>query len=212
MATEEKKARVVVKSGKNFKIYSDGTILVSDVRASYPHLDKKWCKNPAKDTPAYSLTGIMPNDTHAEAREAIMEFCADLLKERNKGGKIKADAYFVRDGDLSGKTEYEDAWIVVGRETDNRPVVLNPDKSEMDVEDIKPTIKAGYRVDMLVEPWWQDNEHGKRINASLRAVRFRREDELISEGGISKDEAISSFDDDEDGGFGGDADDENGGL
>jgi hypothetical protein len=81
----------------------------------------------------------------------------------------------------------------------------------MDQEDIKPTIKAGYRVDMLIEPWAQDNEHGKRINASLRAVRFRREDTPISEGGISKDEAISSFDDDEDGGFGGD-DDDNGGL
>jgi hypothetical protein len=95
------------------------------------------------------------------------------------------------------------AWIVAARETDNRPIVLNPDRSEMDQEDIKPTIKAGYRIDMLVEPWPQDNEHGKRINASLRAVRFRREDTPISEGGISKDEAISSFDDDEDGGFGG---------
>jgi hypothetical protein len=202
--------RKIVKSGPNYKIYSDGTILVSDVRASYPHLDKKWCKNPQKDTPAYSLTGILPNDTHKEAREAILAFCQDMLNERNKGGKIKADAYFVRDGDLSGKDEYEDAWIVAARESDNRPVVLNPDRSEMDVEDIKGTIKAGYRVDMLVEPWWQDNEHGKRINSSLRAVRFRREDTPIAEGGISKDEAISSFDDDEDGGFGGD--DENGGL
>lgn len=204
--------RRVVKSGKNIKIYSDGTILFADVRASYPHLDKKWCKNPAKDTPAYSLTGILPNDTHEEAREIAMEFCQDMLKEHNKGGKIKADAYFLRDGDLSGKTEYEDTWIVASRESDNRPIVLHPDKSEMDVEDIKGTIKAGYRVDMLVEPWWQDNEHGKRINASIRAVRFRREDTPISEGGISKDDAISSFDDDEDGGFGGDSDDENGGL
>lgn len=204
--------RKVVKSGKNYKIYSDGTILIADGRMSYPHLDKKWCKNPAKDTPAYSGTIIMPNDTHAEAREAIMEFCADILKERNKGGKIKADAYFIRDGDLSGKDEYADAWIVAARETDNRPVVLHPDKSEIDIEDIKGTIKAGYRIDMLIEPWWQDNEHGKRINASLRAVRFRREDTPISEGGVSKDDAISSFDDDEDGGFGGGDDDENGGL
>lgn len=205
--------RKVVKSGENFKIYSDGTILVADVRASYPHLDRKWAKNPQKDTAAYSLTGIMPNSTHAAARKAILDFCQEMLNDRNKGAKIKADAYFCRDGDQTGKTEYEDAWIVVGRETDNRPVVLNPDKSEMDVEDIKGTIKAGYRVDMLVEPWWQDNEHGKRINSSLRAVRFRREDTPISEGGISKDEAISSFDDDDDGGFGGETvDDDFGGL
>jgi hypothetical protein len=210
MAEQEKAPRTIVSQGKNYKIYSDGTILIADVRASYPHLDKKWCKNPAKDTPAYSLTGILPNDTHEEARKAVKQFADDMLAER-KMGKIKADAYFVRDGDLAGKTEYEESWIVAARETDNRPVVLNPDRSEMDQEDIKPTIKAGYRVDMLIEPWAQDNEHGKRINASLRAVRFRREDTPISEGGISKDEAISSFDDDEDGGFGGD-DDDNGGL
>src|SRR3546814_1036870 len=75
-------------------------------------------------------------------------------------------------------------------------------------------IKAGYFIDMLVQPWWQDNEHGKRINASLRAVRLRREGPLIAEGGISKDAAISSFDDDDEGGFGGDtgSDDDMGGL
>ena len=90
--------------------------------------------------------------------------------------------------------------------------MLHPDKSEMESpEEIKSTIKAGYYIDLLIQPWWQDNEHGKRVNASLRAVRFRREGPLISEGGISKDDAISSFDDDDEGGFGED-DDENGGL
>jgi hypothetical protein len=201
--------RKIVKQGPNFKIYSDGTILIADVRASYPHLDKKWAKK-ATDTPAWSLVGILPNETHSEARDAILGFCTELLKERNKGAKIKADLMFIRDGDLAAKPEYEDAWIVASRESDNRPIVLNPDRSEMDQEDIKGTIKAGYRVDMLVEPWWQDNEHGKRINSSLRAVRFRREDTPISESGIDKDAAISSFDSDDDGGFG--DGDENGGL
>lgn len=203
--------RKVVKSGKNFKVYSDGTILVSDIRISYPHLDKKWAKKPT-DTPAYSAVGILPNDTHEEAREALLEVCTDILKANNKGAKIKADLMFVRDGDLAAKPEYESAWTINARETDNRPVILNPDKSEMAQEDIKPTIKAGHYTDMLIEPWWMDNEHGKRINASLRAVRYRREGPALSEGGISKDEAISSFDDDEDGGFGGQPDDDMGGL
>lgn len=205
--------RTIVSQGRNFKIYSDGTILVADVRASYPHVDKMWCKNPQKDTPAYSITGILPNESHEEARKAIKSFADDMLAER-KMGKIKVDAYFIRDGDLSGKDEYEESWIIAARESDQRPVVLNPDRTEMEQHDIKPTIKAGCRIDMLIEPWAQDNEHGKRINASLRAVRFRREigpdEKPISEGGISKDDAINSFDDDTDGGFGGD--DDNGGL
>lgn len=208
--------RTVVKVAKNSKgqtiakLFSDGTINVMDVRASYPHIDKMWRKN-EKDTLAYSITGILPVATHQPAIDLLNEVAMDILKDRNKGADIKDDAKFIRDGKPTKKPEYADAWIVASRETE-KPTVLHPDKSEMESpEEIKSTIKAGYFIDLLIQPWWQDNEHGKRVNASLRAVRFRREGPLISEGGISKDDAISSFDDDDEGGFGGD-DDENGGL
>lgn len=208
--------RTVVKVAKNAKgqtiakLFSDGTINVMDVRASYPHIDKMWRKND-KDTLAYSITGILPVATHQPAIDLLLEVAMDILKDRNKGQDIKDDAKFIRDGKPTKKPEYDGAWIVASRETE-KPTVLHPDKSEMESpEEIKSTIKAGYFIDMLIQPWWQDNEHGKRVNASLRAVRFRREGPLISEGGISKDDAISSFDDDDEGGFGGD-DDENGGL
>lgn len=213
----ETKARTVVKTAKNSKgqviakLFSDGTINIMDVRASYPHIDKMWRKN-EKDTLAYSITGILPVATHQPAIDLLNEVCEEILKDRNKGKDIKDDAKFVRDGKPTKKPEYKDSWIVASRETE-KPTILHPDKSEMESpEEIKSTIKAGFFIDMLIQPWWQDNEHGQRINASLRAVRFRREGPLISEGGISKDDAISSFDDDDEGGFGGDEDDENGGL
>jgi len=210
--------RTVVKTAKNkagqviAKLYSDGTILISDVRISYPHIDRPWRKN-EKDTLAYSATGILPVATHQPAIDLLNEVVMDLLKERNKGKDIKDDAKFIRDGKPTKKPEYEGAWIVAARETE-KPTVLHPDKSEMETpEEIKREIKAGYFTDMLVQPWWQDNEHGQRVNASLRAVRLRREGPLIAESGISKDDAISSFDDDDEGGFGSsDSDDENGGL
>lgn len=197
--------RKLVKQVKNAKLYSDGTLLIADVRISHPHIDKKWCKNPAKETPKYSGVFILPNDTHKEARELCLEVVQDLLKEHNKGVGIKADAKFIRDGDASAKPEYADAWTVNSSE-ENRPTVLNPDKSEMQQEDIKPTIIAGHFTDVLVQPWYQDNEHGKRVNAGLRAVRYRREGPTLSQGGISKEDAINSFDDDDDGGFGDDDD------
>lgn len=208
--------RTVVKTAKNSKgqviakLYSDGTIMISDVRASYPHIDKMWRKN-EKDTPAYSITGILPVKTHQPAIDLLNEVVMDIIKDRNKGKDIKDDAKFIRDGKPTKKAEYADAWIVASRETE-KPTVLHPDKSEMESpEEIKSEIKAGYYIDMLVQPWWQDNEHGQRVNASLRAVRLRREGPLIAEGGISKDDAISSFEDDDEGGFGGD-DDDMGGL
>lgn len=217
MTTETKAPRTLVKSAKNdkgqtiAKLYSDGTILISDVRISYPHLDAPWRKND-KDTLAYSATGILPVATHQPAIDLLNEVTMDLLGERNKGKDIKDDAKFIRDGKPTKKPEYVGAWIVASRETE-KPTVLHPDKSEMESPaEIKSAIKAGFYTDLLVQPWWQDNEHGQRVNASLRAVRLRREGPLISEGGISKDDAISSFDDDDEGGFGSDDDDGNGGL
>ena len=203
--------RKIVKSGKNIKIYSDGTIMISNCRISYPHIDKKWAKNPSKDTPAYSAVGILATDTHQEAIDMCLEHCQEILEENNKGRAIPDNMLFIRDGGPTKKPEYAGAWTVNAREPDNRPVVLHPDKSEMEIEDIKPTVKPGHYIDLLIDPWWQDNEHGKRVNASLRAVRYRREGEEIGEGGLDKDEAIASFDDDDEGGFG-DDDDENGGL
>lgn len=209
--------RSVVKVAKNkkgqviAKRYSDGTVLIQDIRASYPHIDQPWRKN-STDTLAYSLTGILPVATHQPAIDLLLEMASEIIAERNKGQDIKDDLYFIRDGKPTKKPEYADAWIVASRETE-KPTVLHPDKSEMESPaEIKATIKAGYYVDMLVQPWWQDNDHGKRINASLRAVRFRREGPLIAEGGISKDDAISSFDDDDEGGFGDSSDDDMGGL
>lgn len=222
MATEQKTPRTVVKTAKNkagqviAKLYSDGTLLIADVRISYPHLDKPWAKNPGKDTEAYSAVGILPTATHQPAIDLALEVCKDMLAEHNKGKDIKDDAYFIRDGKPTKKPEYAGAWTINARETE-KPTVLHPDKSEMESPaEIKSEIKAGYYTDMLIDPWWQDNEHGQRLNASLRAVRLRREGPVIAEGGISKDEAISSFDDDDEGGFGGgsgaDDDDGNGGL
>jgi hypothetical protein len=207
MAEQEKAPRTIVSQGKNYKIYSDGTILIADVRASYPHLDKKWAKNPAKETPKYSVVGILPNSTHAAAIQLLRDHADGLIKAHPKITKIKADAYFVRDGDQSAKDEYADAWTINASET-NRPAVLNTDKSAMDIDEIADIIKPGARIDMLIEPWMQDNEHGQRCNASLRGVRYLRmiEGEEIGEGGLSDDEVMSSFDDDDDGGFGDDAD------
>lgn len=193
--TETRNPRTVIKSAKNAagqticKVYSDGTVLVADVRISYPHIDRMWRKN-EKDTPAFSATAILPLKTHQPAIDLLNEVCMEIIEDRNKGRDIKDDAKFVRDGKPTKKPEYADAWIVASRETE-KPTVLHPDKSEMESpEEIKKEIKAGYYVDMLIQPWWQDNEHGQRVNASLRAVRLRREGPLIAEGGISKDDAI----------------------
>lgn len=214
MAKEERIARTKVKVVKNAILWSDGTITISNVRASYPHVDKKWAKK-ATDTPAYSITGILPNATHKEARELCLEVAEQVRKDGKLKPNLKDDLYFIRNGDDEKKPEYANAWIIAARET-QRPAVLNTDKTAMEPAEIEETIKPGGRIDLLVQPWAQDNEHGQRLNASLRGVRWLRmiDGEEIGEGGLDSDEVASSFgdDDDDNGGFTGDDDDENGGL
>ena len=55
------------------------------------------------------------------------------------------------------------------------------------------------------------------LSTKILMASFKINDEATqlwvpAEGGISKDDAISSFDDDDEGGFGGDSDDDMGGL
>jgi hypothetical protein len=205
--------RKIVKQVENAKLYSDGTISISNCRASYPHVDKKWAKNPGKDTPRYSITGILSMDTHAEAIALCREVAEQVRKEGKLKPNLKDELYFIRDGAAEKKPEYEGAWIVASGET-QRPAVLRRDKTRFDSpEEIADTILPGCRIDLLIEPWAQDNEHGQRVNASLRGVRYLRmvEGEEIGEGGIDEETVASSFDDDGDGGFG-DDDGDMGGL
>ncbi len=88
-----------------------------------------------------------------------------------------------------------------------RPLILDRDKTQLTEEDGKPY--SGCYVDALVEIWAQDNRWGKRINAALKAVRFREDGDAFGDGGskASSDdfddladtgEAESASEDDED--------------
>lgn len=204
--------RTVISTGKNIKFFSDGTFTVSNVRASYPHVDKKWAKK-ATDTPAYSITAILSNETHAEAIKMLRDHAEQVRKEGKLAANLKDSLYCIRDGDVEKKPEYANSWILALRET-QRPAVLQRDKTKFDdPEEIAETILPGCRIDVMGEMWAQDNEHGQRVNGSLRGVRYLRmvDGEEIGEGGLDEETVASSFDDD-DGDFDGDGDDENGGL
>ncbi len=102
--------RKVIKQVKNAKLFSDGTIAISDIRYSHPHLHEKWAKPGSTDIPAYSMVAILPTATHQEAIDLCLERAKQLIDENNKGVDIKDDAYFVRDGKPTKKPEYAGAW------------------------------------------------------------------------------------------------------
>src|SRR5574341_4705 len=64
-----------------------------------------------------------------------------------------------------------------------RPLILDANKQPLAAADGKPY--SGCYVNAFVEIWAQDNQHGKRINASLLGVQFVRDGERLAGGSVA---------------------------
>src|SRR5690606_29106560 len=156
----------------------DGTILIKDVRLSYPHLFEPWSGEEGRPK-KFSGSFIMYNKTHAAEIKALKEHVVKLSMEAFKA-KVPLSNYFIRNGDDKQKEEYEDSWYVSASAGANRPpTVLNKDRSA--IRSDNGVIYAGCYVDVLIRPWVQNNMHGKKINANLLAVQFRRDGEAFAD-------------------------------
>lgn len=71
-----------------------------------------------------------------------------------------------------------------------RPLVVDVNKAPLTAEDGKPY--AGCYVNASIELWTQDNNYGKRVNATLRGVQFYKDGESFAGGGVASDD---DFDD-----------------
>jgi hypothetical protein len=206
-------AREIQKRGKNFRRYTDGTILIENVQCSYPHLFHP--KAGDKGDLSYSMTSMLPKSTHKEAASAVKELMMEIENGDPKiKGKIASDKRFLKDGDKSGNETYKNCWIVTAREK-KRPSVRDRDKTPMSKDDADK-IEGGVFVNVLIRPWGQNNDYGKRINANLIAVQLVKDTGVrFGEGRISEDEideTFDSYDDDDDNGGFEDDDDDMGGL
>jgi hypothetical protein len=190
--------RTVVNRVDNAVEYSDGTILIKDVRASYPHvLVAKKGKDPktgAPTDPKFSITALLPKKTHMAAKNLIKGRIDAILKE-HKVEALPAERYFLRNGNLAGKPDYMNHFTVsAGEREDRPPSVRDKNKVKLTRADAAKVF-GGCWVNVLIRPWWQANAFGKRVNAGLVAVQFVRADDAFGEGRISEDEIDETFED-----------------
>lgn len=202
MPTTEPKT--VVKQVDMATLYSDGTILVKEVRASYPHCFQPY-KGENSETGKYGIVGLMPKrGAYLPAKDLIRDRINEIIRE-NKLKDLPANAKFLRDGNLTAKEEYEGMFTINASETrrpvlrsnrrdpkTNKPAILKPGEDE-------DKIYPGCWVNILIRPWWQNNKWGKKVNAGLVAVQFVRDDEAFGQGRISEDEVDEVFDEFADG-------------
>lgn len=232
-AAVKERRKVVRKVPGVCVLFSDGTIRLINVRASYPHVIKaqKNEDDDGKETYSFAIMALMDKTTHEEAKKmcvsVINKMQAEVPKAKNgKPFKYAAAKKFIKNGDaldddgerLLGP-ECEGMWVVSAREQ-NRPLMRGPNKDPETgkAERLTPAeaqqrgyFYGGCYVDVIIRPWAQDNKFGRRANAGLTAVQFRKHGEPFGQGRISEDDIDDSFDaDDDDGddGFGKDDDDD----
>lgn len=190
--------REIVTKVTNAILYSDGTIRIDNVRASYPHLDKPFAKadkDGKMPEPKFSIVGMLDKTTHVAAKDLLVKVIDDIQKKNDQ--KVAKKNWFIQNGDEGDKAEYEGYWTVSSREA-RRPSVRHRSGEVMSEQEARDIIYAGCRVNILIRPWFQDNDFGKRVNAGLVAVQFARDDEQIGEGRIDDEGVFDSLDDDDD--------------
>lgn len=196
-----------------------GEVILKNVRLSFADLFKPG--KPQKNDDGTMSPGkfkanfLMPKgDDDTKANMAKCKKAADQVKAEKWGKKIpklKPEKVFLRDGDLEDWDGYEGAYYISANNP-NQPVLVDRKKDgagkwiELTVENGGPRLLySGCWVNAIIRIWAQDNEHGKRVNASLESVQFLRHDEAFSAGKpVDPNEKFDDVDEDDADELGGD--------
>ena len=185
-----------------YTLYDDGSILIRDVRGSYVHAtlyrgkaDPKTGKMP---DPKYGIVGLLDKVKH-ERTKKLLDREMGKVRDAANLGDLPAANYGVRDGDQAGKAEYKGQWTLNASERENRPPALRGingeriDRDHMGEVKISNMFMSGYHYDMLVKPWAQKNDYGRKVNFNVLALKLNRKDDTFGEGGISDDDVDDVF-------------------
>ncbi len=176
-------------------------VILRNVRISYPHL---WVAKSAKgsEKAKFSASFLFPKNDPAAMKqvEAVKKLIEDILKEENEGKPIKAGNLCLKDGDIEKPDDegYVGAWFI-SSSSDRAPDVRDRVKDAkgswvvLGVKD-KDRIPGGFFVNAVVRLWWQDNDYGKRVNASLEVVQYNREGERFGAEPTNADDVFGDAD------------------
>ena len=167
---------------------------LNNVRLAFPVLFEAKTVN-GEGKPAFSASFLIaPADPQVKALNAAIDQVANdkwgakaaaILKQMRATDKVA-----LHDGDLKSNYDGFPGNLYVSARSSTRPLVINNDKSPLTEQDGKPY--AGCYVNASIELWAQDNNYGKRVNASLRGVQFLRDGDAFAGGGAASED---EFDD-----------------
>lgn len=175
-------------------------LAIANVRCSWPTLFKPKAMEEGQE-PKFSMVSILDKKAHAADIKKLQAAMKQVAEEKWGKGKVPSSVKFcLRDG--SEKADVDGygpdvMFFSAGASQDKRPSVVDKDNAPLDGSNGKPY--AGCYVDVSFRLWAQDNKYGKRVNAQLRAVRFRADGKAFGEAPVdaAKDFADLPAPDDE---------------
>ena len=169
-------------------------IQIKNVRLAFPALFEAKKVN-GEGEPAFSASLLLAPDhpAVAELRNAMEQIGKE--KWAAKWPTVKKelegkDRTALHDGDMKAAYSGFEGNLYVSARNKTRPLVIDRDRSPLSQEDGKPY--AGCFVNASIELWAQDNNYGKRINATLRGVQFLKDGEAFAGGTPAE---VDEFDD-----------------
>jgi hypothetical protein len=168
-------------------------LILSNVRLSFP--DIFTAKSVNDGDPRFSANFLLHKERDAKLIANIQSAINGLIKSELKGAKLPADKVCLRDGDDKDYEGYE-GHMFLSAANKKRPQAVDRDNTPLAEADDRPV--AGDYVDGVVRLWAQDNKFGKRINASLEVVRFRKEGERFGAPKVDVNEVLPDLAEDDD--------------
>lgn len=148
-------------------------IVLKNVRLSFPQIWTPKSFAPGQD-PRFNANFLIDKETQADQIAKLKDAVNALAAEKWKGKKPGGLKLCLGDGEEKDYDGYENA-VYVSASTKVRPVIVDQKKNPLAEEDGKPY--AGCYVNVALSLWCQDNQWGKRVNATLDAIQFVKDGE-----------------------------------
>lgn len=171
-------------------------LTLKSVRLAFPALFEAKTVNGEGD-PAFSAAFIIAAN-HPQLNE-IRQAMETMGKEKwgAKWPQVKKeieakDRTALHDGDTKADYEGYAGNCFISARNKTRITVVDRDRTPLVQADGRPY--AGCYVNASIELWCQDNNYGKRINASLRGVQFVKDGEPFAGGGVATEDEFDDLD------------------
>lgn len=184
-------------------------ILLRGVRASFLTLgEPERYQNKAENEPRWSATGLLAyNDPQVKLLDALIDQVGAAKFEKKWPAiyeNIKSDRkmQFKVDGKYKDYAGYEGHFAITAHRKlkEGPPLVFDTDKSPIynkETRDLYPgkagRVYSGCYVNMHIELWAQENNHGKTIRATLLGVQRLKDGDAFAGGSAPDADAFQEI-------------------